>query len=73
MVRLQKRFAYKYKDKDHFKYVVTIPAEAVEKLGLKPDTELNVSVSSKSIVLKPVGVNEALPSETRERARRNQE
>ncbi len=54
MVRLQKRFAYKYKDKDHYKYVVTIPSEAIAKLELPPETELEVTVENRNIILKPV-------------------
>jgi antitoxin component of MazEF toxin-antitoxin module len=53
LVRLQKRFAYKYKEKDHYKYVVTIPSEAVKELQLLPDTELEVAVENRNIVLKP--------------------
>lgn len=53
MVRLQKRFAYKYKDKDHYKYIVTIPSNAMEQLDWKPETNLSVTVSNESIVIKP--------------------
>ncbi len=53
MVRLQKRFAYKYKDKDHYKYVVTIPSETIAKLELLPETELEVTIENRNIVLKP--------------------
>jgi antitoxin component of MazEF toxin-antitoxin module len=56
-VRLQKRFAYKYKNKDHYKYVVTIPSETIEQLHLQPDTELEVAIENKNILLKPrIGV-----------------
>jgi len=53
LVRLQKRFAYKYKDKDHYKYVVTIPSATVAQLELPPETELEVTVENRNIVLKP--------------------
>lgn len=53
MVRLQKRFAYKYKDKDHYKYMVIIPTDTIEQLDWKPDTDLMVTISNKSVVLKP--------------------
>jgi hypothetical protein len=53
MVRLQKRFAYKYKNKEHYKYVVTIPSEDIEKTGWDSGSELTWSYSNNSLVLKP--------------------
>jgi bifunctional DNA-binding transcriptional regulator/antitoxin component of YhaV-PrlF toxin-antitoxin module len=53
MVKLQKRFAYKYKDKDHYKYIVTIPSDTMEQLDWPPDTDLSVTVSNESIMIKP--------------------
>ncbi len=53
LVKLQKRFAYKYKDKEHYKYVITLPADAVDQLGWKPDIELAVTIVNKNVVLKP--------------------
>jgi hypothetical protein len=53
MVKLQKRFAYKYKDKEHYKYVVTIPSDTMGQLDWPPDTDLSVTVSNESIVIKP--------------------
>jgi hypothetical protein len=35
MVKLQKRFAYGYKDKEHYKHIITIPEEIIEQLGWK--------------------------------------
>ena len=52
MVKLQKRFAYKYKGKNHFKYVVTIPAENIEKMGWDSGKELNWSISENTLLLK---------------------
>lgn len=52
MVRLQKRFAYKYKDKDHYKHVVTIPEETIDKLGWKEGLELEPMVEGGVLVLK---------------------
>jgi antitoxin component of MazEF toxin-antitoxin module len=53
LVRLQKRFAYKYKDKDHFKYVVTIPSDTMEQLDWEPETDLSVTVTNDALVIKP--------------------
>lgn len=53
MVKLQKRFAYKYKGKDHYKYVVTIPTENIEKMGWGTGAELNWSYSDNTLILKP--------------------
>ena len=53
MVKLQKRFAYKYKDKDHYKFVVTVPTEEIEKMGWDSGSDLTWSYSNNSLVLKP--------------------
>jgi len=53
MVKLQKRFAYKYKDKDHYKYVVTVPSDEVKRIGWDSGAELTWSYSNNSLVLKP--------------------
>lgn len=53
MVKLQKRFAYRYKDRAHYKYVVTVPSETVEELGWKEGNDLNLSVHGSSLVLQP--------------------
>ena len=52
MVRLQKRFAYKYKDRDHYKHVVTIPEETVEQLGWKEGEELEQIIEKGSLVIR---------------------
>lgn len=72
MVRLQKRFAYKYKDKDHYKYVVTIPSEAVKKLELLPETELEVMVDDRNIILKPITANVPLKTPMKKKVRLDQ-
>jgi bifunctional DNA-binding transcriptional regulator/antitoxin component of YhaV-PrlF toxin-antitoxin module len=50
LVRLQKRFAYRYKAKDgeriHYKHVVTIPEDAIEKLGWKEGQELEPKIKN---------------------------
>jgi len=50
LVRLQKRFAYKYKDKEHYKHVVTVPEEAVKKLGWNEGDELQYEVKESKLV-----------------------
>ena len=45
LVKLQKRFAYKYKDKEHYKNIITLPDVFIEKLGWKEGTELDLHVS----------------------------
>jgi len=50
MVRLQKRFAYKYKDKEHYKHVVTIPEEFVDKLGWKEGEEIEPAIKDDQLI-----------------------
>jgi hypothetical protein len=50
VIRLQKRFAYTYKERDHFKYVVTIPEELVSELGWKEKQELEPKVDNGRLV-----------------------
>lgn len=52
VVKLQKRFAYKYKDKDHYKHIVTIPDEFIEKLVWKSDIELEPTLKKDKLVLR---------------------
>jgi len=51
MVKLQKRFAYKYKDKEHYKHMLTIPEEIVEELGWKEGEELKQVVQEDRLVV----------------------
>jgi len=53
MVKLQKRFAYKYKDKQHYKHVLTISDDVIEKLGWKAGIDLETSPEGKALVIKP--------------------
>ena len=53
MARLQKRFAYKYKDKDHYKHILTVPDEYVDKLGWKEGANIELRVYKDELVLKP--------------------
>ena len=50
IIKLQKRFAYTYNDKEHFKYVVTIPEELVSELGWKEKQELEPKVDNGKLV-----------------------
>lgn len=52
MVRLQKRFAYKYKDKEHYKYVLTVPEEKIRKLGWKEGQELEQVLESQQLIIR---------------------
>jgi hypothetical protein len=51
LVKLQKRFAYKYKDKEYYKNIITLPYVFVEKLGWKEGTELDLHVSKDDDIL----------------------
>jgi bifunctional DNA-binding transcriptional regulator/antitoxin component of YhaV-PrlF toxin-antitoxin module len=51
MVKLQKRFAYKYKDKNHYKHIITIPDEIVHQLGWKEGIEIEPKVQDNELVL----------------------
>lgn len=55
MVKLQRRFAYRYKskdgNKDHYKYVITIPEEVIEKLEWKEGTELEPKALDQKLVV----------------------
>jgi hypothetical protein len=50
VIKLQKRFAYTYNDKDHFKYVVTIPEEIVSELGWKEKQALEPKIEDHKLV-----------------------
>ena len=55
MVKLQRRFAYRYKSKQgtkaHYKYILTIPEEVVEELDWKEGTELDPKAKDKKLVV----------------------
>ena len=53
-VKLQKQFAYKYKNKKHYKHVIVIPEEAIHQLGWEAGEELEIRVNDRKLV---VGVN----------------
>ena len=57
MVRLQKHLAYKYKDKQHYKHVLTISDDILEKLGWKEGVELEANPRGEILVIKPKSKN----------------
>jgi len=52
-MKLQKRYLRTYKDKDYFKYMLNVPPEIVEGIGLKEDDELDISIGEgQTIIIK---------------------
>ena len=55
MVKLQKRFAYRYKGKEeekvHYKYVITVPEGIVNELGLEEGDDLDQRVVNGRLVI----------------------
>lgn len=52
MVKLQKRFAYKYKEKEHYKNVITVSEDILDKLGWKEGIELEEVVRGDNLIIK---------------------
>jgi len=56
MVKLQKRFAYRYKakegDKVHYKHVITVPDEIVQKLGWSEGEDIEYEVKGGHLIAK---------------------
>jgi len=48
--KLQKQKAYKYKDKQHFKHVLVVPEEAVNKLSWQDVKELELNVKNGRLI-----------------------
>lgn len=55
-MKLQKVVAYKYGDKVHYKYIITIPEESISELGWKEGSELKDSIKNGSLVIDFVSV-----------------
>jgi len=51
-VKLEKKLAYKHKEKRHYKHLVAIPEAALRKVGWSPGEELEWVISGNSLVLK---------------------
>jgi antitoxin component of MazEF toxin-antitoxin module len=49
--KLQKHFAYKYKDKKHYKHVVVIPEKAVNQLKWEAGQELELEVNNTKLII----------------------
>lgn len=62
-MKLQRRFAYKYGDVKHYKYVVTIPEEVVEKMEWKAGDEVDWEVGEGLLSLKRVAEAPPLTAE----------
>jgi bifunctional DNA-binding transcriptional regulator/antitoxin component of YhaV-PrlF toxin-antitoxin module len=52
VVKLQKRFAYTYKGKDHYKHEIIIPERLVEKLGWKEGLEIEPTLDKDKLVFR---------------------
>ena len=52
-VKLQKQFAYKYKEKKYYKHVIVVPDDAVTELCLKGGQELELTVTKGQLIVKP--------------------
>lgn len=59
MVKLQKRFAYEYNDKKHFKHIVTIPEDTLEELGWKGGIDLEQKIEKGKLIFKPTNTKGA--------------
>jgi bifunctional DNA-binding transcriptional regulator/antitoxin component of YhaV-PrlF toxin-antitoxin module len=64
-MKLQKHFAYKYKEKEHYKNVIVLPEEIVNKLGWGVGVELQESTDGDALVLKPLGASKQRPKQDR--------
>ena len=51
-VKLEKKLAYKHKEKRHYKHLVPIPEAALQRVGWSPGEELEWVISGNSLVLK---------------------
>ena len=51
-VKLEKKLAYKHKEKRHYKHLVAIPEAVLQRVGWSPGEELEWVISGNSLVLK---------------------
>jgi hypothetical protein len=51
--KLQKQLAYKYKGKKHFKHVLVIPEDTVNKLGWKVGQKMELTIENSHLIVKP--------------------
>mgnify|MGYP001141535235 CR=1 FL=1 len=57
-MKLQKQFAYKYKDSKHYKWVVVIPEETLRKLGWRNGDRLEPVIDENKLIVKKLIVEE---------------
>jgi antitoxin component of MazEF toxin-antitoxin module len=69
VVKLQRRFAYRYKDKDHFKHMLTVPEHVIDELGWEEGQYLNLHVKGNKLVLER---QEAIQEEMRQEEQEEQ-
>jgi hypothetical protein len=53
MVKVQRRFAYRYKNKDHYKHILNIPEDVIEILGWKEGQDVEPSTENGKLILEP--------------------
>lgn len=51
MPKLQKHFAYKYKEQEHYKHVIVIPGETIKKLGWEAGVDLTQKINGNNLIL----------------------
>ena len=49
-IKLQRRFAYRYKDREHFKHILTVPEPILEELGWEEGMELTPRVKGDKLL-----------------------
>jgi len=54
-MKLQRHFAYEYNRRKHYKHVIIVPEEDVERLGWQHGQELEQRVDGDKLMLKPKG------------------
>jgi len=52
-MKLQRHYAYKYKDKEYHKNVIVIPDETIAELGWKVGQELQQRVQGDRLIIEP--------------------
>jgi len=57
--KVQRQFAYKYKEKDHYKHVVTISENLLKELGWQIGVEVEQRVEGNTLVMVPVNPRKA--------------
>lgn len=57
--KVQRQLAYRYKDKDHYKNVVTISENLLKELGWPVGTEVEQRVDGDTLVMVPINPREA--------------